>query len=67
MFQVLAAREPSRDLPLIRAWWPRMLAVPPQLELTDRSDPKDVMMLRPLADVAVPDPADVFYWRSDCF
>jgi hypothetical protein len=25
------------------------------------------MMLRPLADVAVPDPADVFYWRSDCF
>jgi hypothetical protein len=26
-----------------------------------------VMMLRPLADVAVPDPADVFYWRSDCF
>jgi len=67
MFQVLAAREPSRDLPLIRAWWPRTLAVPPQLELADRSDPKDVMMLRPLADVAVPDPADVFYWRSDCF
>jgi len=67
MLQVLAAREPSRELPLIRAWWPRMMAVPPQLELADRSDPKDVMMLRPLADVAVPDPADVFYWRSDCF
>jgi GNAT superfamily N-acetyltransferase len=67
MLQVLAAREPSRELPLIRAWWPRIMAVPPQLELADRSDPKDVMMLRPLADVAVPDPADVFYWRSDCF
>jgi GNAT superfamily N-acetyltransferase len=67
MLQVLAAREPSRELPLIRTWWPRAFVVPPQLELVNRTDPKDLMMLRPLADVAVPDPADVFYWRSDCF
>lgn len=67
MLQVLAAREPSRQLPLIRAWWPRALAVPPQVELVDRSVPRDLFMVRPLADVAVPDPADVFYWRSDVF
>lgn len=67
MLQVLAAREPSRTLPLIRTWWPPALVVPPQLELADRSAPKDVFMLKSLADVAVPDPADVFYWRSDCF
>lgn len=67
MLQVLAAREPSRDVPLIRAWWPRAFAVPPQLELVNRTAPKDLMMLKPLADVPVPDPADVFYWHSDCF
>ncbi len=67
MLQVLAAREPSQQLPLIRAWWPRALAVPPQLELTDRSDPRDVFMLRPLADVPLPRAEDVFYWRSDYF
>ena len=34
MLQVLAAREPSRQLPLIRAWWPRSFPVPPQWRLT---------------------------------
>lgn len=67
MLQVLAAREPSRELPLIRTWWPRVVTVPPQLELVDRTDPKDILMMRPLADVAVPEPAGVFYWRSDYF
>lgn len=67
MLQVLAAREPSRDLPLIRTWWPPAFTVPPQLELTDRSDPRDIFMVRPLADVTMPDPAGVFYWRSDYF
>jgi hypothetical protein len=67
MLQVLAAREPSMQLPLIRAWWPRRLPAPPQLELTDRSAPRDVLMMRPLGDVPIPDPADVFYWRSDVF
>jgi GNAT superfamily N-acetyltransferase len=67
MLQVLAAREPSQQLPLIRAWWPRAFAVPPQLELTDRSDPRDVFMLRPLADVPLPGAGDVSYGRSDYF
>ena len=68
MFQVLVEREPSRPTPLIRAWWPRSFAVPPQLELKDRIDARDLFMIRPLADVAIPTRADdVFYWRSDSF
>jgi hypothetical protein len=42
--------------------------VPPQVALADRSDARDVFMLRPLADVQIPTRAeDVFYWRSDYF
>ena len=68
MLQVLLAREPSHRTPLIRAWWPRAMAVPPQLQLTDRSEARDIFMVRPLADVAMPETADdVFYWRSDYF
>ena len=68
MLQVLLAREPSHRTPLIRAWWPRAMAVPPQVELTDRIDARDVFMVRPLVDVAMPrTAADVFYWRSDYF
>lgn len=68
MLQVLVAREPSAPMPLIRAWWPQAFPVPPQLTLTDRSAARDVFMVRPLADVAMPERAeDVFYWHSDHF
>lgn len=68
MLQVLLAREPSRSTPLIRAWWPRAFPVPPQIQLTDRSVPKDLFMVRALADVSTPEGADeVFYWHSDHF
>jgi GNAT superfamily N-acetyltransferase len=68
ILQVLVAREPSAQMPLIRAWWPRSFAVPPQITLTDRSAAGDVFMVRPLADVAMPAKAeDVFYWHSDHF
>lgn len=68
MLQVLVAREPSARPPLIRAWWPQAFPVPPQLELTDGTDARDVLMFRPLSDVAVPTrTGDVFYWRSDYF
>jgi hypothetical protein len=44
------------------------MPVPPQLQLTDRSEARDIFMVRPLADVPVPETADdVFYWRSDYF
>jgi GNAT superfamily N-acetyltransferase len=68
MLQVLLAREPSHRMPLIRAWWPRAFAVPPQIQLTDRSAPNDLFMVKPLSDVALPQTAeDVFYWHADHF
>jgi GNAT superfamily N-acetyltransferase len=68
MLQVLVAREPSAPMPLIRAWWPQAFPVPPQISLTDRSAARDVFMVRPLADIAMPEKVeDVFYWHSDHF
>jgi GNAT superfamily N-acetyltransferase len=68
MLQVLLAREPSSAMPLIRAWWPQSFPVPPQITLTDRSAARDVFMVKPLAEVAMPVKAeDVFYWHSDHF
>jgi GNAT superfamily N-acetyltransferase len=68
MLQVLIAREPARDHPLIRAWWPRAFDVPPQLELVHETAAKDLFMMRPLADVALPAKSDdIFYWHSDAF
>ena len=68
MLQVLLAREPSHRVPLIRAWWPRACSVPPQIQLVDRSAPKDLLMVRALSDVAMPKTADdVFYWHADHF
>ena len=68
MLQVLLAREPSAPAPLIRAWWPAALAVPPQVSLTDRAPAHDLFMVKPLADVPIPEKAeDVFYWHSDYF
>jgi GNAT superfamily N-acetyltransferase len=68
MLQVLVAREPSQRVPLIRAWWPRSFPVPPQLRLSDRSDSRDLLMVRPFVDLPRPlTTDDVFYWRSDYF
>src|SRR5690606_19334118 len=33
LLQVLVAREPSRQAPRIRAWWPAAFPVPPQVTL----------------------------------
>ena len=68
MLQVLVAREPSAPTPLIRSWWPASFEVPPQISLTDRAPAHDVFMVKPLADVPMPEKAeDVFYWHSDYF
>jgi GNAT superfamily N-acetyltransferase len=67
ILQVLLAREPSRRTPIIRAWWPRGFPVPPQIELSHRTDAHDLFMLRPLAEVALPSREEVFYWHGDHF
>ena len=68
MLQVLAAREPSQPMPLIRAWWPRLF--PGSVTALTFA------ALRPEGHLHGPasqrrDPAarheDVFYWRSDYF
>jgi hypothetical protein len=42
--------------------------VPPQLQLTERQDATDVLMMRPLNGARLPASTDdVFYWRSDFF
>jgi len=66
--QVLLAREPSRPAPLIRTWWPSAMAVPPQIRLTNRIPARDIFMLRPIANVGIPERVEeVFYWRGDYF
>jgi GNAT superfamily N-acetyltransferase len=68
MLQVLAAREPSRQAPLIRTWWPRSFVVPPQWKLSDRIDSRDLLMVRSFAELSRPLTADdLFYWHSDHF
>ena len=68
ILQVLLAREPSRPAPLIRAWWPPVLPLPPQVRLVNRIPARDIFMLRPIANVGIPSRAEeVFYWRSDYF
>lgn len=67
MFQVLVAREPSLEIPLIRAWWPKSFAVPPQLSLAEKGPAGDVMMMRSLNGMPLPSGDDVFIWRSDFF
>jgi GNAT superfamily N-acetyltransferase len=68
ILQVLLAREPSHPAPLIRAWWPAAMPVPPQVRLLNHVPARDIFMLRPIANVRIPSRAeDVFYWRSDYF
>jgi GNAT superfamily N-acetyltransferase len=68
ILQAMLARDTLSPPPLIRAWWPAAFPVPPQVELTDRSASRDLFMVRPLADVPLPERAeDVFYWHSDYF
>jgi len=68
MMQVLLAREPSRQPPAIRAWWPAGFPVPPQMTITSRREPDDVFMIRALRPGIAPIAgADVFFWHSDYF
>jgi len=68
ILQVLLAREPSRPAPLIRAWWPPAMPVPPQVRLVNHVPARDIFMLRAIADIRIPSRLeDVFYWRSDYF
>lgn len=68
MLQVLLAREPSRNRPQIRAWWPSGFPLPPQVTITGRTPARSILMVRSLrAGLPRIEPSDVFYWHSDYF
>lgn len=69
MLQVLLARAPSAQRPIIRAWWPDSLR-PPQLRIVPRHPAGEVMMLKPLAPGVTLDAVaaeGVMYWHGDAF
>lgn len=68
ILQVLLAREPSIDRPVIHGWLPDGWA-PPQVRRVGRQPVVEVMMLRALGGNTLPPLAagDVRYWHSDLF
>ncbi len=70
LLQALLAREPATGLPPIYAWLPGEW-LPPQLTIVSRTAADQILMMRPLSDVARVDrplaPADVLYWHGDAF
>ena len=70
ILQVLIAREPREQRPIIRAWLPLTLR-PPQLAVTGEAPAADVMMVRPLTARAEGlrrlTGSEVLYWRADSF
>jgi len=69
IMQVLLAREPSQPLPTIVGRLPHGF-LPPQMTVIDRHQPKELMMIRPLADFRLALPLEehqVLYWRNDLF
>jgi predicted N-acetyltransferase YhbS len=69
MLQVLLARAPSAQRPIIRAWWPDSLR-PPQLRIVPRQPAGEVMMLKPLGTGVALDAVaaeGVMYWHGDVF
>ena len=70
MLQVMLAREPSLEPPLVTGLWPHDVT-PPQLESLTRRPTSTVMMIRPLRDRTLPMPpmaaSDVVVWHGDLF
>jgi hypothetical protein len=70
MLQVMLARTPHLEPPVIRGWFPSDFA-PPQVTIADASPTRDVLMIRPLADRTLPlpplDAGQVLYWQGDYF
>jgi GNAT superfamily N-acetyltransferase len=69
MLQLMLARAPHLDAPVIRGWLPPGFA-PPQISRVD-TPTVEVMMIRPLKDRTLPlpplDAKQVVYWHNDYF
>jgi hypothetical protein len=68
MLQVLAARHPAEPESRYTAWLPASIQ-PPQLVLNKGVAAPEIMMIRPLLDVAssIPVPTSAAYWQTDVF
>jgi hypothetical protein len=67
MLQGLAERTPADTAPIMTGWLPRTLR-PPQVRVVGQTPAKEIMMIRPLADAAMPDLAgEIVYWQTDVF
>jgi hypothetical protein len=68
LLQVLIAREPSQEMPIIRTWWPRAFAVPPQYKSPGAPTRATFSWCGRLRRSSCRrSAADVFYWRADYF
>jgi GNAT superfamily N-acetyltransferase len=69
MLQLMLARSPHLDAPVIRGWLPPDFA-PPQISRVD-TPTTEVLMIRPLKDRTLPlpplDAKQVVYWHNDYF
>lgn len=69
MLQLMIARTPHLDPPIIRGWLPHGFT-PPQVSRVDATT-SDVLMIRPLTDRSLPlpplDAHHVVYWHNDYF
>jgi GNAT superfamily N-acetyltransferase len=68
MFQALAARDPSKPALHLHGWLPPSIR-PPQVTVTEGLAPAEIMMIRPLRDVAssIQSLMPVVYWQTDVF
>lgn len=70
LLQTMLARQPAEAAPELRAWWPRALR-PPQVRVVEEMPSREVLMIRPLGEQALPQPPftadDVAYWHADYF
>ena len=68
LLQALIAREPIEHRPTIRGWLPPRF-LPPQVTVIAAAPPTEVVMLRRLNPIAMPQLSrdDVVYWRNDVF
>lgn len=70
LLQLLLAREPSQEVPVLAGWLPEGW-LPPQLSIVSRTAAEQVMMTRPLSENGRLDPpprqSEIHYWHGDAF
>jgi predicted N-acetyltransferase YhbS len=70
ILQVLIARDPAEQRPVIRGWLPAAFR-PPQIEIVSEAPPHEIMMVKSLTAAGEGEHTlrgeEVLYWRGDAF